>query len=117
MRITAKPLINGVTVTVRITKPLINGVEWKNTEIGSLRHLLSRSAHDGRHISSVSAPTGTETTHAGHESIFQFKVGEDQRGPATARRRPLSRRRSEIRVYGEKRWSLIGGIRESRGRN
>ena len=32
-----------------------------------LCHGLSRSAHDGRHISYVSAPTETETTHTGHE--------------------------------------------------
>ena len=75
VRITAKPLINGVTVTVRITKPLINGVDWKNTEIaGSLCHLLSRSAHDGRHISYVSAPTETETTHTGHERDVDLSV-------------------------------------------
>ena len=75
VRITAKPLINRVTVTVRITKPLINGVDWKNTEIaGSLCHLPSRSAHDGRHISYASAPTETETTHTGHERDVDLSV-------------------------------------------
>ena len=43
--------------------------------------LLSRSAHDGRPISYVSAPTETETTHTGH--FFYARVGEDQRERAT----------------------------------
>ena len=60
----------------------------------------------------MSAPTGTETTHTGHErdvdlSVFltlkSAKIKGERRPPVSA---------AEIRVYGEKRWSLIGGIRE-----
>ena len=36
--------------------------------------MSSRSAHDGRHISYVSAPTETETTHTGHERDVDLSV-------------------------------------------
>ena len=49
--------------------------------------LLSRSAHDGRHISYVSTPTETETTHTGHFFLRQgrrrSKGAGDYLGPRT----------------------------------
>ena len=58
--------------------------------------LLSRSAHDGRHISYVSAPTETETTHTGHERVSVDLKSAKIKGSASGDRPS----RSEIRVYG-----------------
>ena len=51
-----------------------------------------------------------DDTHRTCQSLRRSKVGEDQR-----ERERVAFRRSEIRVYGEKRWSLIGRIREITG--
>ena len=59
-------LIEMVSTSVFITVLKMTTDRGSHTLSLSRLLLLSRSAHDGRHISYVSAPTETETTHTGH---------------------------------------------------
>ena len=64
--------------------------------------LLSRSAHDGRHISYVSAPTETETTHTGHERVSVDLKSAKIKGSASASRRVPHRSEGLRFEYTEK---------------